>query len=319
MKVTFYSTGLGQGPPFDLTAATALATLRKDKTTAIAHLATCTSAQATCQLLSDVVQSLWDRRYIGTLAHDYEALDRLNILNELAANNVDNTGSRLEHGEPTDLHSQLSCFLFPSDDELDNMWTFAQRKVDQIVQLCHMLQPDELQCLETLELRSSKRKSLAKGRSHANVALSRGQIAVLISLLYYMKTTATPEDELENTLETLRFVAHNLTARFSSRTAQVLVVDLAGQYIQLHHPIPADNTELDGSSSTDEPETTEQIMDIIFNVLGTIGDPNVIDYAKGILKNHLAVIPNNKAAANALQKVDNLRLIIDGRLANLAL
>ncbi|KIM79052.1 hypothetical protein PILCRDRAFT_792606 [Piloderma croceum F 1598] len=81
-------------------------------------------------------------------------------------------------------------------------------------------------CLETLELRPYERKSLAKGRSHANVVLSCSQIA--ISLLYYMKTTAIPEDELENTLEILRFIAHNLTARFSSRTAQALVVDLAG-------------------------------------------------------------------------------------------
>ena len=305
MKVISYSTGLGNGPAFDLTAAKALAILRKDKTAAIAHFATCTTARVACQLQSDVVQALWNQRYIGSLAHTYEALDQLGFLNELTANNMDNMGSRLDDGRSDGLLWQLSCFSSPSDDELRDVRAFAQGKVDQIAQLCYLLQPDEVQCLEKLDCRPSKRKSLAKCTSHGKVALSRGHIVVLISLLYYMKTASIPAEELEYTLETLQFVAHNLTARFSSGMAQASVVDLAGQYIHLHPPTHADNT---GSSTTDEPGTGEIIMDIIFDILGTIGDPKVINNVKGILNNYLAIIPSNKAAANALRKVGNFGL-----------
>jgi len=49
-------------------------------------------------------------------------------------------------------------------------------------------------------------------------------------------------------------------------------------------------------------------MDIIFDILCTIGDPKVINNVKGILTNYLAIIPSNKAAANALRKVDNFGL-----------
>jgi len=59
------------------------------------------------------------------------------------------------------------------EDELDKHVDIAQES-DQIVQLCHLTtKPDELQYLETLELRPYNANRWARVASHAHVALSR--------------------------------------------------------------------------------------------------------------------------------------------------
>ena len=44
-------------------------------------------------------------------------------------------------------------------------------------------------------------------------------------------------------------------------------------------PIPADDAD---ANDPPEPEVDEEILDVIFDVLSTVGDPNDIDYARVI-------------------------------------
>jgi hypothetical protein len=170
IKVVFYRTGLGGGPPFDLTTAEALATLQDDNSAVISHHAACTAAKVACQLQSDIVQSLLDRRYIGSLAHYCEALDRLGIF-QFALNSF---GGDV-------LRSQLACFSGPSRDELDDIWAFMQHKTGQIMQLCQPLPPDELRHLDNLEPHPSKGKLLTQCLPYGKVAPSRGHIVTFVS------------------------------------------------------------------------------------------------------------------------------------------
>jgi hypothetical protein len=147
-----------------------------------------------------------------------------------------------------------------------------------------------------------------------------------LSLLYRLNTSPIPAEELEFALETLRFVADNLTARFFIRIAQSLIIELVKQYINLNPPVPADEATdevaSDGvksyHSSSDEEDADvsskpeiicENILNILFDVLSTIGDPNSIDQAKAILRSHLEIIPNSEAGAKALQKVSKCPFI----------
>jgi hypothetical protein len=109
-------------------------------------------------------------------------------------------------------------------------------------------------------------------------------------------------------LDTIQLITKNLTARFSSHAAQSFLVQHIGTFIRNSVDAPADTEREGGTADTDAEDLQDDpiepnsifsefesvqaepidyiinMIQILFNILGTIANPTCIDNAKKIVQ-----------------------------------
>jgi hypothetical protein len=156
-----------------------------------------------------------------------------------------------------------------------------------------LLAPRELQYLDQLKLRVSEDGAASECPRSCKFALTRGRTIILIAFLQQMVTLPLPEEGLDVTLETLRFITKSTLARFASRRAQAMLVELLSRTVKKLY------SEF-GSHS----KVVRDIIDVLFDVLSIVGYPKSIDDAKIFIEEYLALEPNCAAATAAFHQVN---------------
>lgn len=276
----------------------ALAELRHDNVLVIALIANCTAVRLAYHIQCDIIE-LACRRGVSPYSPEYDFIPVYRSL-------LDSLG------------------VFESLNGTDVQWNiigeFLGRGDEQLAAYLSQMSQDELKQLEEFQLCTTGRTTIKEFALSGKIVLSQGHTVLLIAFLKVIASSALPEDALEVTIETLRIITSNLTTRFSSRAAQALLVDLIGmikcnfaadlagqtipEYTLGSRATHSDVTNYQGNYSQN---LIVDVMRILFNVLGTIGDPEIINGAKIIVQ---TVVDDSQvsrairdAAANSLQKV----------------
>lgn len=301
---------------------------RMDENLDIAAYATCTAARVACHLQSDIVCSMWQLSNVLLTTHDtpssptyripgrhdvvwesnhsiaghYRKLDALDILHAFTESTFKSTLSRsLRLGV-------VEGLAWPDDLALHQWATLSKELIDR-------LPLEELQLLERLELRTSQGLLLRFRFSLPKLALSRGHIVILIAFLQSLTASPLPTTAAFGfVVETMDFLIHNLHARFSTRDAQSALVDVAGECLKHVHSSMTHTNLAYSSQSQSHSGYIHNIVDNIFNVLGTIGHPAVIDTAKQLINEYLALGSSCDSAIQALRKVKQSSKVLCQRL-----
>lgn len=268
------------------TTVEAIPAFIKDNTPDIAHFANCTTARLACHLQSNIVDSLWESssrlpaavclphnkhavKSCHSVAGHYRKLNALGVLNAFP-DDVDKADliRALKLGVTTE---------WPNDDTLNSEGCPEQQHLD-------LLPRDDLRRLEKLELRTSRGKQLSKFALALKITLNRGHIAVLISFIYFIASSPLPTlAGIDLILETLHFLTQNLTARFASRRTQIMLTSIAGKCTTKLH---TDLGKLGVSNSSDR-ERGRSIINLLFSVMASVGDPDVVINTKAIVRDYL--------------------------------
>lgn len=201
-------------------------------------------------------------------------------------------------------------FLFGLESNLgsEGLWTQFMTMQKPPNCNCHncSTEPWDVNDLQPLELRISKRQ-VHLGDQHIihrqiscdfplcwKYALTRAHTATLVVFLRAIAKSHFP-DGLKSlhmtTLETLRLITTSTLIRHSSQNIQNLLVKLVDNIIEKLHP--------GDSSSGDASEMTR----VLFGVLGTIGDPQSVKYAREVIDRHLTRSPWCDVAHNTRRQV----------------
>jgi len=194
----------------------------------------------------------------------------------------------------------------------------GQLELQQVNSLSH----DDVVHLEKMKLRTGNLKEVGKDHCHLSlccpisigelspfaialkIAIHKGHIAILIG---FLQSTATSSQHslagLDFILDTLGFLTENLTARFASHRTQATLAEMVGKCTTRLRMHIVDNDLSKHPPHTDVARRIHGIVEMLFSVLGTIGDPSVISNAKAICGEYLAIDPACEGAKQALQKV----------------
>lgn len=311
---------------FDSTARS-LVTLRNDDMASIAHYASCTTARLAYHLQCDIIYWLeWGPQYYAGLVPCFRALDALQILRNLDG-----------HGK-ADLRRQLmpghiySKSL--SQTRWDSLHSTRRHTATQPSGEILRMSPDELEHFRQFQMCTTRGFVTSDFRLSHKVYLSQGHVVVLVTFLRSIESSPLSCELLEFTVNTIRIVTKNLTARFSSHTAQGLLVKLIGNVTEnlarhnsfdpcnapdaeivdgISDDLVADSTgshasgELAGEQMNPARDLVIEIMQALFQILGTIRDPDSVDDAKAIVQtvidDPLAPQPFRELAASTLLTV----------------
>jgi hypothetical protein len=163
----------------------------------------------------------------------------------------------------------------------------------------------EQQFLDQLDLRTSKRvvpvgdQSLSTSKSYGiplrwKYALTRAHTVTLIAFLRSMTKSRLPDESnsLQMNLDTLQFIMPSTLSRFSSPDVQALLVELLETVVDgLYH------------NYGDSPSIVPDIIDVLFDVLGTVGDAPSSVHAKALVSRHLIRQPWCEGALRARRQV----------------
>ena len=267
---------------FSVANAEALAILRNDETPLVSHYANCTTARIACQVQLGIMHSVWISHDRKLFMKCYSTLDELKILNPLE-----------DYIAEAGLWRQLrlGLHLDSADPTPDALWESIQQTNGQLGDQSVLLAPHELQYLDQLKLRTLEGEAKSEcPRSH-KFALTRGRTIIVIAFLQSLVTSPLPEEGLDMTLETIRYITKSSLARFASRRAQALLVELLSRTVKkLQSDCPG------------RPEVVEDIIGVLFEVISTVGHPKAIDDAETFIDEYLASADCD-AATTALRQV----------------
>lgn len=268
---------------FNVASAEALTVLRKDDTPLVAHHATCTTARIACQVQLGIMHSVWISQNKKLFMKCYPTLDALKVLNPLE-----------DYTAEADLWQQLrlGLDLHGAETSSDALWESVQQMDGQLADQSVLLRPDELQYLDQLKLRAFGDRNKAECPRPCKFALTRGRTIILIAFLQSMVTSPLPEEGLDITLETLLFITKSTLARFASRRAQALLVELLSKTLKKLH------SEF-GSGA----EVVKDMIGVLFDVLSMVGHPKSIDDAETFITEYLSLEPDCEGAKTALHQV----------------
>jgi hypothetical protein len=268
---------------FNVASAEALPVLRKDEMPLVAHLATCTTARIACQVQLGIMHSVWISHDKKLFMKCYPTLDALKVLNPLE-----------DYTAEAGLWQQLRLGLDPHGAETspDTLWESVQQMDGQLADQSVLLRPDELQYLDQLKLRAFRDRNKAECPRSCKFALTRGRTIILIAFLQSMVTSPLPEEGLDITLETLRFITKSSLARFASRRAQALLVELLSKTVKKLR------FEFGGGA-----EVVKDIIGVLFDVLSMVGHPKSINDAETFITEYLTLEPDCEEARTALHQV----------------
>jgi len=275
---------------FNVVSAETLQILRKDEMPLISLHAGCTIARIACQAQVGIMHSVWISHHKMLFMKCYPTLQALKVLSPLE-------DFVAEEGLWQQL--QLGLNLEPAGATSDALWESIQKTNGQLADQSVLLGPDDLQYLDQLRVRASGGDVTSELPRSCKFALTRGRTIILIALLQSMVTSPLPEDGLNMTLETLRFVTKSSLVRFASRRAQVILVELLSQTVRKLY------SKFGGGS-----EVVEDIIGVLFDVLVTVGYPRSIEDAEIFIEEYLALVPDCAAAMAALQELKVTRSLV---------
>jgi hypothetical protein len=251
---------------------------------------------------------------------------------------------KLDGAAQPDLQRQLKLLWYtnsgfestnPDSHNVHHIWS----RVDaQLTGYAFQMSDEELQRFAKFQLCTTGGQVILDFKFSRKVVLSQGHLVLLIAFLQSIGTSPLPDDVLEVTLNTIQLITRNLTARFSSCTAQNLLVKLVGTVTKIlgadlvrrtfaDAPIQTErfdgvtdglvlptNSPLFGQSVIPEPRNLiTKIIQALFDILSTIADPTCIDGAKEIVQivinDSLTPEATREAATSALRKVRLLAYI----------
>jgi hypothetical protein len=297
--------------------ASIIPALLQHSTSDIAHYVICAAARLACHLQSGIINSVWEiscslpstllqqdsypspaeySQSAHSLVGYYRKLDSLDILDTGQAE----LRRMLRLGVDTESSYNDDAIIHGLGQlELQRVDLLSQDDVQHLgkLMLCAEI-PREVgkdHCLSTAE---SSRFTLA-----LRVAIHNGHIAILIGFLQSIVTSSLSSlAGLDFILETLNFLTENLTVRFASRHTQAVLAEMVGKCTTKFRMHIIDEG-LPKNSDTGVTERIRCIVDALFGVLGTIGDPDVIPNAKAIINGSLALDPAYGGAEQSLRKV----------------
>jgi hypothetical protein len=315
---------------FDSTARSLVA-LRNDDMPSIAHYASCTTARLAYHLQCDIIYWLeWGPQYIAGLVPCFRALDALQILRNLDGHEKADLRRQLMPGHVYSRSSSQSG-LRRWESLHDSHRRTATQPSGEILRMS----PEELECFrQEFQMCTTRGFVTADFRLSHKVYLSQAHIAVLVIFLQSLESSPLSCELLEVTTITIRLITRNLTARFSSHTAQSLLVRLIGNItanLACHDCLSSCNApdaervdgisndldavsigthpsaELAGEQANPARGLVMEMIQALFGILGTIRDPESMDDAKAIVQ---AVINDSltpelfrELAANTLRTV----------------
>lgn len=190
--------------------------------------------------------------------------------------------------------------------------SMTQLSKDKISDFISLTTSDEQQAFETFQLWSTGGVVTSDFILPAKVILSQGHVGLVIGFLYSIQGRVLDDDLLDLTLDILTLLTRHLTACFSNNSAQTILARLVGAVAQNLHANAVqrqktmddhldemfDNTSSDRQSVSarklrSDPErhgTSDVILKIIqtlFHLLGTIGDPESLPIAKAVLQSFI--------------------------------
>jgi hypothetical protein len=267
---------------FNIASAEAVCILRKDEMPLVAHQANCTTARMACQAQLGIVHSVWISPHKKLFMKCHPTLDALKVLSPLE-----------DFTAEVGLWQQLwlGLDLEPAEAGSDALWESIQQPNGKPADQSELLGPEDLQYLDQLKVRTSEGDVRSEFPRSCKFALTRGRTIILIAFLQSMLNSSLPEDGLEMMLETLRYITKSSLARFASRRAQALLVELSGKTLKLC-------SDFGGAS-----EVVEDITAVLFDVLVTVGFPKAIEDAEKVVEEYLGLVPACEAAMSALHQV----------------
>lgn len=309
--------------------------LTKVTTPTVAHYALCALIRLAYHIQCDIAYpfrtvEIFNLRPSDRGLHHYHSmLHSLDVLDLLEADQGDLRGQfRLWH----------PYFVLPTNTPgvHHSCWSdlreFVSRGDEQLLEYTCRMSPEELQRLARFPLCTTSGENTSDFALPMKIVLSQGRTVTLIAFLQFLVVRKSPLSDPELTLDTLQIIARDLTVRFASHTAQSLLVELTAKLYdilrrQLNHlarkaSMDKSDGYLDGPRHVHadpfhllrkSPTTTQpkdciiQIIIIILDIIGTIGDPESIDNAKAVVErlisNPRTLKPICKAAISCFAKV----------------
>jgi Family of unknown function (DUF6535) len=268
---------------FNIANAEPLNVLRNNEISLVAHSANCTTARLACKVQLGIILSVWISPDIKLFMRCYPILGALKILDPLE-----------DSAAEEDLWGQLwlGLGLYPTGTTSATLWESVQQTNGKLGDQSVLLGPDDLQYLDQLKLRTFEGESLSDCPHSCKFALTRGRTIILIAFLQSITASPLPEDGLDVTLETLQFITKSSLARFASRRAQAILVELVGKTVKILHSAFGGGCEI-----------VDNIISVLFDVLATVGHPKSIEDAETLVNEYLELEPNCEAAMTALHQV----------------
>jgi hypothetical protein len=282
---------------FDVANAETLQVLRNDEISIVAHHAKCTIARLACKVQLGIMHSVWVSPDKKLFMKCYPTLDALKVLNSLEDCEAE-----------ADLWRQLwlGMGLYSTDTTSEALWDSIQQTNGRLGDQSVLLGPHDLQYLDQLKLRTFEGETQSDCPRSCKFALTRGRTIILIAFLQSIITSPIPEDGLDMTLETLKFIAKSSLARFASRRAQAILVELVGKTVKKLHSAFGGGCEI-----------VDDIIAVLFDVLVTVGYPNSIRDAETLIDEYLESDPGCEMAMAALHQVQfNLPIMLNDLLTN---
>jgi hypothetical protein len=282
---------------FNIANAKALHVLRNDEISLVSLSANCTTARLACKVQLGIILSVWVSPDKKLFMKCYPTLDALKVLNPLE-----------DCAAEADLWRQLwlGLGLYPTGTTAEALWESIQQTNGKLGDQSVLLGPDDLQYLDQLKLRTFEGESRSDCPHSCKFALTRGRTIILIAFLQSVATSPLPEDGLDITLETLQFITKSSLARFASRRAQAMLVELVGKTVRMLHSTFGGGCEI-----------VEDIIGVLFDVLVTVGHPKSIKDAETFVNAYLVLEPDCEAATAALHQVRfNLRMPLNDLLTD---
>ena len=267
---------------FSVDSATALTALKNDNRLSIAHLANCTVSRIACRVQLGIMLSSRISPDKKRFLKCHATLDALNILTDMGSQE-----------DVVSMRKQLRLGLDfqPPENMLqvdpDALWSQVLSHVDDLP----LLSPDDELLLDQLQLRIGN-GGQEFPRSY-KLTLTRGRTVILLAFLQSMVAfeSVNPDQEL---LETLHFISKSTLPRFASPTTQRLLVKLSRQFIgnlMVRHFVGQ------------EEFVRGRIIETLFDVLHTVGDPESMVEVRKIIRDYLDGDPVSEQSRRVLETV----------------
>lgn len=292
------------------TTISIISTLRQDSNSDIAAYAICAAARLACHLQWDILNSVrisscrlpasLPQRALAVYSQSeyYRMLDLLDVLyafeddtKKVELRRVLRLGVDTESSYEDVIKLELQQVDLLSQDDVHHLEKPALRNLEHGGK-------DRCACGHCDSTPESSRFVLA-----SRIAIHRGHLVILVGFLQSIATSSLPSlAGLDFILETLNFLTENLVARLASHHIQAVLAEMVGKCARMYCMLVTD----EGLLKFSDKEVTRRIrsiVDALFGVLSTIGDPDVISYTKAIITEYLAHDPTCGGAEQTLRKV----------------
>lgn len=205
-----------------------LLALRNDESPVIAYYARCTVLRLAYHLQSDIAAQFdeVELRLLATLTIHNSS----QILEDLDVQGMLNEAHNIDDGVMDDLVPQI--MLAHPHGGASTWMHFQNVRGVQLSKYLSEMSADDVECLSRFQLRTTYDQVTSNFGKSGKIALSRGNIALVISLLDSLKASTIPIELADLSLDTLQLISKDLTARFSSLVTQTLLVKLIGEVSQ---------------------------------------------------------------------------------------